>query len=367
MGGQKGNALSNTGYACAMKQLITGWRAAWSKTPGTTDPLAPFGVVTLASSGSEGGPDFGTMRIAQTMSFGVLPTPTMPNTFLAQAYDLDDEWGPTAGPCFTPGWSCCQGAKGYNVTTCAGRETLCAPACAANADTPMLMGGIHPRSKRPVGERLGVAAYNTIYGGSGAFTGPTLSSCAVAGTSLTIQFNSTLLRGDTLALQSLQRAGGSQLFVQTNASLFCLEPQCVLNASSAGGASCAYINPANPRTGYAYYCPTWAGGEGENGLVVPKGVLDSGWVSLNFTAAATGGDSAITVDLTPLAGVAPTAVRYAWGMVDCCDHTDPDLYVKYGCIAQCPIMSSSGLPGNPFSAKIVAGGTCECVAPQVCS
>ena len=75
MGGEKGNALANTGYACAMRQLINGWRAAWSRVPGTTDPLAPFGVVTLASSGSEGGPDFGTMRIAQTMSYGVLPTP----------------------------------------------------------------------------------------------------------------------------------------------------------------------------------------------------------------------------------------------------------------------------------------------------
>jgi len=210
-----------------------------------------------------------------------------------------------------------------------------------------------------------VAAYNTIYGGSGAFTGPTLSSCATSGTSLTIQFNATLLRGDTLALQSLQRAGGSQLFVQTNASLFCMEPQCLLNASSPGGAACSYIIPSNPRAGYAYYCPTWAGGEGVNGMVVPKGVFDSGWQSLNFTASPSG--AAIVVDLTPLNGLAPTAVRYAWGMVDCCDHTDPDLYVKYGCIAQCPIMSSSGLPGNPFAAKIVAGGTCECVAPQVCS
>jgi hypothetical protein len=140
MGGQKGNVIANTGYACAMRQLVAGWRAAWSKTPGTTDPLAPFGVVTLASSGSEGGPNFGTMRIAQTASYGVLPSPDMPNTFLAQAYDLDDEWGPTLGPCFVT-WGCCAG-KTYNVTKCAGREPTCALACAANVDTPMLMGGI---------------------------------------------------------------------------------------------------------------------------------------------------------------------------------------------------------------------------------
>ena len=359
MGGQKGNAAASTGYACAMRQLITGWRAAWSATPGTTDPLAPFGVVTLASSGSEGGPDFGTMRIAQTMSYGVLPTPSMPNTFLAQAYDLDDEWGPTSGPCFAP-WKCCGGRDRYNASTCGGREALCAPACAADNDTPILMGGIHPRSKKPVGDRLGRAMLNTVYGGAAAFTGPTLAGCAASASLLTVSFNASLLRGDTLALQSLQRAGGSQLAVQTNATLFCLEPQCVLNATTG---ACAHIVPSNPRSGYAYYCPTWAGGDGVT--VLPQGLFGSGWTTLNFTAAA-GGAAAIAVDLTPLGGLAPTAVRYAWGAVDCCDHSDPNLYVQYGCIAQCPIMSSSGLPANPFMAKVV-DGSCQCVAPQVCS
>ena len=355
MNGQKGNVLVNSGYACAMRQLINGWRAAWSKTPGTTDPLAPFGVVTLASSGSEGGPNFGTMRIAQTMSYGVLPTPTMPNTFVAQAYDLDDEWGPGASPCLNtrgkwqccpqPGSGSCNSAGRYNATRCAGREALCATACAADWDTPCLMGGIHPRSKKPVGDRLGRAMVNTVYGGASAFTGPTLSGCAMAGATLTVQFNASLLRGDTLALQSLKAAGGSQLFVQTNASLFCMEEEGVPNS-----------------TVKAYYCPTWAGGDGTTAF--PGGVLDKGWVQLNFTASAS--NTAIEVDLTPLGGVPPTAVQYAWGGMDCCDHTDPNLYVTSGCIARCPIMSSSGLPANPFRAKITAGGTCECVAPQVC-
>ena len=62
---------------------------------------APFGIVTLASSGSEGGPDMGAMRLAQTAGNGVLPGPPgsgMEHTFLAQAFDLDDKWGPGAGP-----------------------------------------------------------------------------------------------------------------------------------------------------------------------------------------------------------------------------------------------------------------------------
>jgi hypothetical protein len=28
--------------------MVADWRAVWSATPGTTDPLAPFGVATLA-------------------------------------------------------------------------------------------------------------------------------------------------------------------------------------------------------------------------------------------------------------------------------------------------------------------------------
>ena len=45
---------------------------------------------------------------------------------------------------------------------------------------------------------------------------------------------------------------------------------------------------------------------------------------LNYTLA---GDNLISVDLAPLNGSTPTAVQYAWGVVDCCNHDDPDLYV----------------------------------------
>jgi hypothetical protein len=57
--------------------------------------------------------------------------------------------------------------------------------------------------------------------------------------------------------------------------------------------------------------------------------------------------------------------RYAWGIIDCCDLNDPSTFTSKSCIANCPIMASSGLPGNPFIAKI-EGGKCACVAPQVC-
>ena len=36
--------------------------------------------------------DMGGMRWSQTGNYGVLPNPALPNTFLAQAYDLGEPW-----------------------------------------------------------------------------------------------------------------------------------------------------------------------------------------------------------------------------------------------------------------------------------
>lgn len=92
--------------------------------------------------------------------------------------------------------------------------------------------------------------------------------------------------------------------------------------------------------------------------------LDTGWIELDFVKH---GHNAIKVDLSPLAGRQPTAIRYAWGVHDCCDMTDPTLWVDHDCIAECPIYSADGLfPANPFIARIT-GGKCECVPPQKCS
>lgn len=269
------------------------------------------------------------------------------------------------------------------------------------------MGGIHPRSKKPVGDRLGAAAYNTVYGGKKAYTGPTLAGCTLgAADSLIIDFNtSAALSGDTpLQLKPIKPAvaltglktigkygspiyytehswapapsrfaaegasyGGSTLYVQTNASLFCME-----------AVPAAYNETTGQPLPDLYYCPTWAGGLGPSFVLNTSSEntqrgghfnnqsrgFNTGWVELDFVAH---GTSSIKVDLTPLKGKKPTAVRYAWGIYDCCDLTDPLLWVTHPCIAECPIYSADGLfPANPFMAKI-EGDKCECVAPQVCS
>lgn len=135
--------------------------------------------------------------------------------------------------------------------------------------------GIHPRSKKQVGDRLGTAAYNTVYGGKDSYTGPTLAGCSVASsTKLLIQFNATLLGGDSLKLNPAKPVskspswyinkteqsshdsltGGTLLYVQTNASNFCTEPMLMPGDynSSTGAADSDYS-----------YCPTWAGGKGQ--------------------------------------------------------------------------------------------------------
>jgi hypothetical protein len=369
MGEVKGNSQANVGYGCEMKTLIQGWRKIWSETPLTTDPLAPFGLVTLASSGSEGGPDMGAMRLAQTANYGVLPhDKDLPNTFLAQAYDLDDEWGPDIGRCFTN--KCCEADKQHYDPKVCTNETLykvCIDrpgGCTAATDTATFMGGIHPRSKKAVGDRLGIAAYNLVYGGKGPYTGPTLQGCSLEGKDiLEIRFNSSLMRGDTLARPKItptifkpdrwhRPAGGSQLYVQINATQFCMEEALIYDGAGT----------KHPR----YFCPSWAGGTKEQETTPIDKPYSAGWIELNFTLAPRT-PNAIHVDLTPLNGSAPTAVRYAWGLVDCCDYTDQDLYVTHGCIATCPLQSSqSKLPANPFQARIV-DGKCSCIAPQVCS
>ena len=240
-----------------------------------------------------------------------------------------------------------------------------------------------------MGDRLATAYYNALLGGAGASSGPTLAGCTLQGgpgsaaehsgsagsaagaaspsagpaaATLHIAFDAAMLKGDTLRVNPWGQPytppvrhaapeGGSYLYVQTNASQFCMEKTGVRNETTGGDV------PGLEQ------CPRWAGGDGK--AVTSGSGLDGGWTLLNFTA--DGAGTGIVVDLAPLNGAAPTAVRYAWGIVQCADHADPTLYVTHGAVASCPIYSAAAkLPATPFKARIV-GGKCECVAPQVCS
>lgn len=302
-----------------MPRLISLWRAAWSATPGTTDPLAPFGICTLSADDSEGSSDMASFRFAQSGSFGVAPNAAMPATYIAHGYDLADPY------------VYCGDAP--QTKQCAGCDT-------ADAEYDCLqqwyMGpGIHPRLKRPFGQRLAASFLAGEYGWGGPVTGPTIAGCTLSGAELHISFNETLLAGADLGVHAFGSPQEGALSVLVNAT------------DDAGSGSWVAV----PYT--LAHVP----------LLVP------------YTLAP---PSALAVDLTALRGAAPMAVKYAWGATGGRPNDADVICCKSGgaaaeCVpGQCPVYVATdlapfgGLPANPFLAKII-GGKCLCPAPQVCS
>ena len=78
--------------------------------------------------------------------------------------------------------------------------------------TPQLMGGVHPSTKKHVGQRLAQAAWSLHYNHPEvAWTGPVVSACGIektaqGGSQLRIQFNKTLLGTDKIAVKAYSTA-----------------------------------------------------------------------------------------------------------------------------------------------------------------
>jgi sialate O-acetylesterase len=336
-----GNSAQNTGYASLFPAMIRDWRAAWSSTPGTTDPLAPFGFVTLADGTDEAwGLSMAGMRWAQMGTYGSVPNPIMPNTFVALGHDAGDPWD-----CDSCGdRACCVDDYIPLGSTCNGDHR---GQWSVNG-TGWFMGQVHPRSKGIIGRRLSQAAFSTVYGGAVPAVGPVLSGCSLSGATLTITFNKTLLAGNKITWEE-----GTSI-VAENTALY------VLASNSLPD------NAANNHHG-----PSWQDYAGPYSSGHELGV--SGWVAVN---ARVSGDASLTVDLAPLNGATPTAVRYAtgtggWGAPFltrmCCGPT-VDVGAEPCAPDSCPLHHSGvglNLPGTPFVAKIV-NNKCECLAPTTC-
>jgi len=308
--------------------LVKTWRELWSAAAGTTDPLAPFGIATIANSGTEGGRSVGAMHWAQTANYGVLPNPVMPNTFLAQTFDLNDPFSNItcyhSGCCNPP--ACIDNTSIPACHSCFGEGQYCDLIRQAN----FYMGPIHPRDKTPSGKRLAKAASVIAYNKPGPYTGPTISGCSVSGTKITVHFNATILGSDEVIVQDYSKTLKSGMQVLTNSSMFCMQ---------LGGPGCR-----DDGTGHS----------------VDGKFDDKTWQEVDIVSASA---TSLTVDLTQSSGVA-FAIRYGWDG-DCCsqDHGKDGSQCPP---ASCPVMSkTTGHPANPFVAKIV-NGKCECLAPQVC-
>ena len=398
-----GNPLRQSGYACLMVALMRSWRELWSTTPGTTDPLSPFGVVALPQSGSLGGSDIGTMRWAQTGGYGYLPNPLMPGeSFLVQSYDQDDPFKSISVPCYKAG--CCEAEviKAIPIPvpcderspeggdeSCANLcSNQCVGVCANLSSTNMYMGPFHPRTKYGVGTRLGRAAARTSYGRPGPRGGPTLAGCwsdsnegergpenitvsglaeggvdpgntgglginlsapIVSGNlSLIVLFNDRMLAGDTVMVRPYNQSSPrlSKMEVLTDPSLLCLQ----------------YLNGECVDDGYG------------KTFRKDRGTIERSWKPVNISPDPSGRQNSVLVDLTTTGGIA-YAVRYAWDG-DCCDggpkiDNDPLLLLSSSSdhcpLGSCPLVGSpSGLPANPLLARVVSG-RCQCVPPQECN
>ena len=127
----------------------------------------------------------------------------------------------------------------------------CKPACAAAADTPVAMGAIHPRTKKPV-EVASVLQRVPVYEGDKAYTGPTLSGCRLDGGTLTISFNSSLLKGEKSFCRSTAKA-----------PLKPMESLSLAEVTSTFRQMQTTLHGAAKTPAGELYCPTWAGGTGK--------------------------------------------------------------------------------------------------------
>lgn len=337
-GGTMGNSAAGVGYGCQLPAMIAEWRRQWSAVEGTTDKLAPFGIVTLAAGGSEGhDQNMAGMRWSQTGNYGSLPNNAMPNTFLAQAYDLGDPMDNLRQPCvngsgfvnvsaFGPGGPCTwPGAAAWNPAVAPLRDVV------FNNAAPSFMGGIHPRFKHEVGRRLALAYAGTTF--------PAFAGCTATSKAVTLQFNAADLKGDSLVMQWTDE--------QWNVSAW---------TTGSKDSSAMMVCVGKP-----------------DGSTQPEDCIGDAslWMPAPLLKPSSASSVSADVSKLKLAPQGVMAVRYGWPLsqgADTCCPTGNVMNGKQPCVpGSCPLITAkTSLPANPFYATIF-GGKCKCMAPQQCS
>mmetsp|Transcript_6150 Transcript_6150/g.10527 ORF Transcript_6150/g.10527 Transcript_6150/m.10527 type:complete len:623 (+) Transcript_6150:479-2347(+) len=301
-----GNRLKNSGYACEIAHLVSKWRADWSLVPGTTNPQAPFAIVELAPWKTS--KNIALFRSVQDFK--------MPNVFLVPTHDLGDPWiyrkeCVRAGCCgkfdtdyFVPNGSDCMedvwGSQSIFGNWYHGDARI-----RYNVRSSRSGNSIHPRVKRPVGERIATLMYGYVSRDAGIVQAPRFESCFFSGGKLMINI---LNQGDTLKyVQPVVRSGALEYCSQSRKA--CLS---------------TLLSPM-------HWKPIDKFVVSGNKLIV--GLADGVF-----------------------------AIRYAWSNIGCCDEKLLATGTKPCPPANCPVYSSrSKLPIIPFFVSVSGGHNCTIV------
>lgn len=372
-----GSSLHKRGYGCALPAMVAAWRAGFAAN-GENDPLLPFGIMQLHDGSAEGEGFPGRLagfRSAQTANFGSLPNEYIPNSVGLTMVDAGDPWD--------------GGEQCARDSCCVTPDYPLGPLCVGDHrehggwsnETPDGGGSLHPRTKDIGGRRFAQAVFATWYAPASPLlaTGPVFTGCRVdAGArTLTLIFDAARLKGERVIVAKPPGAAPLALAME-NTALYVLS-----NSTLDMEALELNYNPCNYALG--------SGGDCENATYL--GPYSAGnelgarpWTAVMPAPGAAANE--VVVDLTPLGGALPTAVRYATGAGEsaawangtrgfgvqriCCGpyvDTAHEPCPPESCPLKSSALAGAGglqLPALSFFAAIDAQGRCVCVPPQVC-
>jgi hypothetical protein len=402
VGGSPGSSLGSVGYGCMQSRMVAAWRDIWSVEAGTTDPTAPFGLVTIATSeGGEGAHHLAAFRWAQTANYGVLPNPAMPNTFVAQAYDLNDPWAwysSHTSVCSTNasikhacGWTdkgtgetsgCCQCGPEmassrcvWNVSSWNRDLAPLAPLVRNSTETPQFMGSLHPRLKEPVGRRLATSLMSLHYEGSGTVTGPTIAGCKYdeGHQVITVQFNKTLLKGDFVTMTRTQNPippppPKNKTYRPPSYPVTQLGSM-MTQVCTGDAEDCACLmwhHTPHPNPGNWTCEMPAAHAAVPDPMKISRGDI---WTLVDIKVLPDGASIAVDTSGINVTTGGVHAIKFGWSESDgtCCIGLSANTYLSPCIPGSCGLMTAGSLlPANPYFATIGTDGKCKCPEPQTC-
>lgn len=196
--------------------MIASWRALWSATPGTTDPLFPWALAQL-HDGTDLGEGFagmlGKFRYSQTAGYGALPNAALPNVFGISMVDSGDPWD--------GGETCARDS------CCVPPSVPLGPLCVGDHrglwtnETPDGGGSLHPRTKDIGGRRFAQAFFAGVYAPESPLlvTGPVLAGCSLdaGAATLTLKFDAVQLKGERVRVSKPAGAAPMSIMLENTA------------------------------------------------------------------------------------------------------------------------------------------------------